>query len=52
MAQHKLLVDVFGISTLQLVFGWSLGGIQAYQWAAQYPRMVQRIGVSCDVLRC
>ena len=50
--QHKLLSDVFGIETLQLVYGWSMGGMQAYQWAAQYPQMVQRIGVSCGAARC
>ena len=43
--QHQLVTQVFGISTLQLVYGWSMGGIQAYQWAAQYPEMVRRIGV-------
>ena len=50
--QHRLLTDFFGITTLQLVYGWSMGGIQAYQWAAQYPQMVQRIGVSCGAARC
>jgi len=50
--QHKLLTELFGITTLQLVYGWSMGGIQAYQWAAQYPEMVQRIGVSCGAARC
>jgi homoserine O-acetyltransferase len=50
--QHKLLTQVFGISSLQLVYGWSMGGIQAYQWASQYPEMVRRIGVSCGAARC
>ncbi len=50
--QQRLVTEVFGIQTLQLVYGWSMGGIQAYQWAAQFPDMVERLGVTCGAARC
>src|SRR3712207_4759310 len=34
-AQHRLLTEQFGIRELQLVLGWSVGALQAYQWAVQ-----------------
>src|SRR3569623_68528 len=30
--QHRLLTDSFGVSKLKLVYGWSMGGMQAYHW--------------------
>jgi homoserine O-acetyltransferase/O-succinyltransferase len=39
--QHKLVTS-FGIETLALVTGWSMGAGQTYQWAVSYPDMVQR----------
>ena len=39
--QHKLVTS-FGIETLPLVTGWSMGAGQTYQWAVSYPDMVQR----------
>ncbi|WP_201004674.1 alpha/beta fold hydrolase [Paenibacillus glycanilyticus] len=41
--QHRLLTEKFGIQKIALVVGWSLGGIQAFQWGASYPEMVERI---------
>ena len=40
--QHKLVTEKFGIETLPLVTGWSMGAGQTYQWAVSYPDMVQR----------
>src|SRR6187549_849459 len=34
--QHRLLTEQFGITRLALVYGWSMGGMQAYHWAARY----------------
>ena len=45
--QHKLLVDHLGIDQIALVAGWSMAGCQAYQWAAQYPNMVNAILPFC-----
>lgn len=41
-AQHQLLTQHFGIKTLQLVLGWSMGAQQTYEWAVRYPDMVKR----------
>ncbi len=40
--QHRLVTEQFGIETLVLVTGWSMGAGQTYQWAVSYPDMVQR----------
>jgi homoserine O-acetyltransferase len=41
-AQHKLLTETFGITSLALVVGGSMGAQQTYEWAVRYPDMVQR----------
>lgn len=38
--QHQLITDTLNIQRLRLVTGWSMGACQTYQWAAQYPDMV------------
>ena len=50
--QHRLLIEQFGIKRLALVYGWSMGGMQAYHWAARYPDMVARAAVVCGNARC
>ena len=50
--QRRLLVEQFGISKLALVYGWSMGGMQAYHWAACYPDMVERAAIVCGSARC
>ena len=46
-AQHNLVTNFFGIENIKLVVGWSMGGQQAYQWATQYPDMVENIAAMC-----
>ncbi|MGV1795128.1 alpha/beta fold hydrolase [Rhizobium sp. A37_96] len=41
-AQHKLLTEIFGIESLKLVFGASMGAQQTYEWAVRYPQFVKR----------
>lgn len=41
-AQHRLVTEQFGIDTLQLVLGWSMGAQQTYEWAVRHPDMVKR----------
>lgn len=41
-AQHRLLMEEFGIKEIQLVLGWSMGAQQTYEWAVRYPDMVKR----------
>ncbi|MGY3347933.1 MULTISPECIES: alpha/beta fold hydrolase [unclassified Bradyrhizobium] len=51
-AQHRLLTEHFGITKLALVYGWSMGGMQTYHWAALHPAMVERAAVVCGSARC
>ena len=45
--QHRLLTEKLGVERIALVAGWSMAGCQAYQWAAQYPDMVDAILPFC-----
>ena len=49
--QHRLVTEVFGLSTLALVTGHSMGALQTFQWAALFPEMVQRIAPFCGSAR-
>jgi homoserine O-acetyltransferase/O-succinyltransferase len=50
--QRRLLAERFSIERVALVYGWSMGGMQAYHWAACYPDMVERAAVVCGSARC
>ncbi|GAB7524541.1 alpha/beta fold hydrolase [Paraburkholderia sp. 2C] len=50
--QHRLVTEKFGIASLRLVTGWSMGAMQAYHWAAMYPEMVERLLPICGSARC
>ena len=45
--QYRLVTEKFGIQKIALVVGWSMGGIQSFQWGASYPAMVERIAPFC-----
>ena len=49
--QARLVREVFGVERVQLAVGWSMGGQQAYHWAAMYPDEVERIAVICGAAR-
>ena len=51
MLQHRLVTEVFGITTLKLVTGHSMGAQQSFQWGALFPAMVQRIAPFCGSAR-
>ena len=40
---QKTLLDQLGIAKLHAVMGASMGSLQAYEWAAAYPGMVERL---------
>ena len=40
---QKALLDQLGIEKLHAVMGASMGSLQAYEWAAAYPDMVERL---------
>ncbi|MEB3352176.1 MAG: alpha/beta fold hydrolase [Cyanobacteriota bacterium] len=42
-AQRQLLQEVLGVERLPLIYGWSMGAQQAYQWAVEHPQLVERI---------
>ena len=50
--QQRLLAEVFGIETVQLAYGWSMGAMQAYHWASEFGDRVKRITVVCGAARC
>ena len=50
--QRRMLSELWGIDKLALVYGWSMGAMQAYHWAALFPEAVERIAVVCGSARC
>jgi len=50
--QRRLLTELFGITSIALVYGWSMGAMQAYHWAACHADMVQRAAIVCGSARC
>lgn len=50
-AQARLLRDVWGIEQLHAAYGWSMGAMQSYHWAAAFPDRVGRIVVNCGAAR-
>lgn len=51
-AQHQLMTEKFGVGTIRLVTGWSMGALQAFHWGAMYPEMVERIAPFCGSAKC
>ena len=50
--QRRMLAELWGIERVALVYGWSMGAMQAYHWAALFPSAVERIAVVCGSARC
>ncbi|SIS95044.1 homoserine O-acetyltransferase [Roseivivax lentus] len=50
-AQKRLLDEVFGVTRIALIYGWSMGGQQALYWGALHPDRVARICVTCTSAR-
>ena len=48
---QAMLLDSLGVDDIALVLGWSMGGVQSYQWAAQYPERVKRALVICGAAK-
>ncbi|EJU04968.1 homoserine acetyltransferase family protein [Dacryopinax primogenitus] len=49
---QKKLVESLGITKLWAVTGYSMGAMQSYQWAVQYPSFVQHIIPTSGAARC
>jgi homoserine O-acetyltransferase len=43
MQQAELVFGHLRVAEIALVCGWSLGGMQAYQWATLFPQQVRRL---------
>lgn len=52
MLQHQLVDQCFEGASIALVAGWSMGGMQALQWACLYPDQVKRVASICATARC
>jgi homoserine O-acetyltransferase len=50
--QKRMLSELWGIERVALVYGWSMGAMQAYHWGALFPDAVERIAVVCGSARC
>ena len=50
-AQKRLLEEVFGVTKLALVYGWSMGGQQALHWGAIFPEKIERLVATCTSAR-
>lgn len=49
---QRVLLDHLGVRSVRLVAGWSMGGLQAYEWAIDYPDLVDAILPICASARC
>jgi len=49
---QKKLVESLGITHLHAVIGFSMGAMQAFQWAVQYPTFMDFIVPVCGSARC
>jgi len=43
VAQHRLVTEKFGIEEIALALGWSVGGLQIYEWAVRFSHMVKHL---------
>jgi homoserine O-acetyltransferase len=49
--QHRLLKERFGVQGIELAVGWSMGALQAYEWASSHPGFVKRLAALCGSAR-
>lgn len=50
--QKRLVDEVFDGVSIALVAGWSMGGMQALQWASACPERVRSVVASCCTAQC
>lgn len=51
MLQRRVLTEQYSIDSVHLAIGWSMGGQQAYHWAALFPDSVEKLAVICGSAR-
>ncbi|MHC4067537.1 MAG: alpha/beta fold hydrolase [Planctomycetota bacterium] len=42
-AQHRLVTETLGLTSLHAVIGISMGGMQAFEWAVSYPGLSSKV---------
>ncbi len=47
VCQHRLITEKFGVTSIRLVVGFSMGAQQAFHWGALFPDMVRAIAPIC-----
>lgn len=52
VACQRALLDHLDVRHVALVAGWSMGGLQAYEWAAAHPNFVDAFLPICASSRC
>jgi len=50
-AQRAVLAHL-GVKRIALVYGWSMGAMQGFAWAAMFPEMVGALLAVCGTARC
>ncbi|MBF4567576.1 alpha/beta fold hydrolase [Plantibacter sp. VKM Ac-2880] len=50
-AQHRL-AEQLGVRRWRLVVGWSMGALQAYEWAVRYPELIDAFLPIAGAARC
>ena len=49
--QHRLMTEQFGVESIALVCGFSMGAQQSFHWGALFPEQVQRVAAWCGSAR-
>lgn len=52
ICQYRLLFEHLGVRRIALATGWSMGAMQALQWATLFPDLVDRLLPICGSARC
>ncbi len=52
VACQRALLDHLGVQHVALVAGWSMGGLQAYEWAVAHPDIIDAFLPICASSRC
>ena len=49
---QRALLDALGVREIDLIYGYSMGALQAFEWAVAYPDAVARVVAVCGAARC
>lgn len=49
---QKAVLDALGVGRIALVYGWSMGAMQGFEWAVRFPDRVGALLAVCATARC